>query len=423
MSVKKIYMKSIAIITIFAVMFTCLFAFITTEESYAASKKIQLRKDSITLKCGDTYRQKLYDSKGNVIDTSQLKFSSSDKAVATVGSKGLIKAKKAGTATITVKYKGKTYKSEVTVKSRITFSKKKVTLTDSTGTCVKVKVDKYVDNVSYEIIDGNIVDCTLHGLEKNSAQLEIIPVGNGKTKIKVFYEGKGEEYDYRYITVVCEGSFAKLCNHEFAAATCTQPKTCTKCGVTEGQALTHYWIEATCRHPRECIYCGMTSGSLGTHKFTLKGICVLCGIQDSTYFDSYYDFNVTEPEDYYDNNYDDNNSKSDYESKLEEYNKYKDTVEKNIARIRAEGPIYYGSETAFNQEISALNNEISALNRKIMFLSADSSSSARAQKARYEAEKATLEAERDELYAQKSRASSIKALENELDSYYDRLFG
>lgn len=31
------------------------------------------------------------------------------------------------------------------------------------------------------------------------------------------------------------------CKHEWADATCTQPKTCTKCGVTEGDALGHSW--------------------------------------------------------------------------------------------------------------------------------------------------------------------------------------
>lgn len=31
------------------------------------------------------------------------------------------------------------------------------------------------------------------------------------------------------------------CKHEWAEATCTEPKTCTKCGETEGEALGHDW--------------------------------------------------------------------------------------------------------------------------------------------------------------------------------------
>ena len=33
--------------------------------------------------------------------------------------------------------------------------------------------------------------------------------------------------------------------HEWTKATCTEPKTCTKCGETEGEALGHRWKEAT----------------------------------------------------------------------------------------------------------------------------------------------------------------------------------
>ncbi len=35
-------------------------------------------------------------------------------------------------------------------------------------------------------------------------------------------------------------------SHEWKEATCTEPKTCTKCDKTEGEALGHTWVEATC---------------------------------------------------------------------------------------------------------------------------------------------------------------------------------
>ena len=39
------------------------------------------------------------------------------------------------------------------------------------------------------------------------------------------------------LLVFCLSSCA--CQHEWKEATCTEPKTCTKCGETEGEALGH----------------------------------------------------------------------------------------------------------------------------------------------------------------------------------------
>lgn len=54
--------------------------------------------------------------------------------------------------------------------------------------------------------------------------------------------------------------------HEFAEATCTEPKTCVKCGKTEGEALGHEWIGATCTKPKTCSVCGATEGAALGHK-------------------------------------------------------------------------------------------------------------------------------------------------------------
>ena len=50
------------------------------------------------------------------------------------------------------------------------------------------------------------------------------------------------------------------CDHEWDDATCTEPKTCSKCGETEGEALGHTWSEADCEHPKTCAVCGLTEG-------------------------------------------------------------------------------------------------------------------------------------------------------------------
>lgn len=41
--------------------------------------------------------------------------------------------------------------------------------------------------------------------------------------------------------------------HKWVEATCTEPKTCTECGETEGDPLGHDWKEATCTEPKPVI--------------------------------------------------------------------------------------------------------------------------------------------------------------------------
>lgn len=54
--------------------------------------------------------------------------------------------------------------------------------------------------------------------------------------------------------------FIFYCDHEWREATCIEPKTCTKCGKTEGEALGHDWVEANCINPKSCSVCGKTEG-------------------------------------------------------------------------------------------------------------------------------------------------------------------
>ena len=53
--------------------------------------------------------------------------------------------------------------------------------------------------------------------------------------------------------------------HSWMEATCTEPKTCSICGETEGEALGHSWIEATCTEPKTCSVCGETEGEALGH--------------------------------------------------------------------------------------------------------------------------------------------------------------
>lgn len=51
-----------------------------------------------------------------------------------------------------------------------------------------------------------------------------------------------------------------LCDHKWTPSTCTEPKTCSLCGETEGSALGHDWKDADYENPKTCSRCGETEG-------------------------------------------------------------------------------------------------------------------------------------------------------------------
>lgn len=53
--------------------------------------------------------------------------------------------------------------------------------------------------------------------------------------------------------------------HTWAAATCTDPKTCEVCALTEGEAKGHIWEAATCVVPQKCATCHTTQGEALSH--------------------------------------------------------------------------------------------------------------------------------------------------------------
>ena len=73
------------------------------------------------------------------------------------------------------------------------------------------------------------------------------------------------------------------CKHEmWNDASCTAPKTCAECGVTEGEPLGHDWLEADCENPKTCKVCGETEGEPLEHKWKeatceKPKTCELCG--------------------------------------------------------------------------------------------------------------------------------------------------
>lgn len=80
------------------------------------------------------------------------------------------------------------------------------------------------------------------------------------------------------------------CAHSWKDATCTAPKTCSKCKATTGSALSHDWKDATCAAPKTCqrAGCGATEGtktnnhSYGTPVVTKTPTCTTAGQQVAT---------------------------------------------------------------------------------------------------------------------------------------------
>lgn len=57
------------------------------------------------------------------------------------------------------------------------------------------------------------------------------------------------------------------CEHSWKEATCSDPKTCTLCGKTEGTSIAHNWSEATCTTVKTCEDCGKTEGTVADHNW------------------------------------------------------------------------------------------------------------------------------------------------------------
>lgn len=89
------------------------------------------------------------------------------------------------------------------------------------------------------------------------------------------------------VLILCMALSLCACGHEhsWTEASCTQPKTCSECGATEGEALGHEWKEATCTEPKTCTRCGETEGAPLGHEWseatcTEPKTCTRCGEKD-----------------------------------------------------------------------------------------------------------------------------------------------
>ena len=89
------------------------------------------------------------------------------------------------------------------------------------------------------------------------------------------------------------------CGHEhtWVDATCTEPRTCTECGETEGEPTGHLWGHPTCTEPKTCKICGATEGNALGHQWldatcTEPKTCSVCGKTEGTTIDHDWDEGV-----------------------------------------------------------------------------------------------------------------------------------
>lgn len=73
--------------------------------------------------------------------------------------------------------------------------------------------------------------------------------------------------------------------HNFTAATCTKPATCSRCYAARGEALGHKWQAATCTAPKTCTVCKATEGGVKGHNWkaatcTAPKTCAVCNAKE-----------------------------------------------------------------------------------------------------------------------------------------------
>lgn len=80
----------------------------------------------------------------------------------------------------------------------------------------------------------------------------------------------------------CGETEGEALGHDWQSANCTAPMTCARCGETKGRAAGHNWLDATCEEPKTCAECALTEGEPNGHIWadatcqTAK-TCYVCG--------------------------------------------------------------------------------------------------------------------------------------------------
>lgn len=169
-------------------------------------------------------------------------------------------------------------------------------------------------HTGYYIGNGQVIECTTGWGVNGITQSQIDSYGNrsrnGVSGGKWLYHGMVPWLDYSSFIAPCTHTYSNACDttcnscgatrtitHNYAAATCTKPQTCTVCGATSGSALGHTYdnaCDATCntcgssRTPSAHVYsnacddscnvCGATrTASAHVYDNACDATCNICG--------------------------------------------------------------------------------------------------------------------------------------------------
>ncbi len=213
-------------------MVLCAMLVVTALPFTADAAAVKISKKSATVYAGKTLQLKVLNTKKSV------KWSTSNKKVATVSSKGLVKGVKEGKATITAKVGKKKYTSKITVKARLNATKATLTVGGST------QLKMYgVSKVTWSTSNKSVATVTSKGkvtAKKAGSATITAKVGKKKYTCKVTVKAKlnatsktlkeGENYQLKLTGAAGKVAWTSS-NASVAAVSSTGKVTAKKAGV------------------------------------------------------------------------------------------------------------------------------------------------------------------------------------------------
>lgn len=216
--------RFLAALMIFCMVFS-IAAVMNTDTAHAATKT-HLKKTSIKIHPESSYQQKLLDKNGKVIKASKVKWTTKNPDVAVITSTGKVRSLKRGTADMTAKYKGKTYKFKVKVASSVWFDTNPLYV--NVGETVRYKLHVPSSTVSFAYSDlESVIDHNYVEYDSGVVTYEVTGVKEGSRDI---YAWVGNSDDTVYI--YCEDPTLANSSVSFSSKTLT-----VKQGKTAGVAF------------------------------------------------------------------------------------------------------------------------------------------------------------------------------------------
>lgn len=186
----------------------------------SSAAKVKISKTSVTLVKGFSTTLKISGT------SKEVKWSSQDKTIATVSSKGKVTAKKTGTTYIIAKVNNQTFKCKVTViLGKLTLSKTAAVL--EKGKTMKVKVTMIGKHSIAASSSNKKIATTSWNNAKwngNSIYLTIKGVSEGTAKIKVYSKDYPKSV-FKYITIKVKNSSSGNSNNKVNVEIITEEET------------------------------------------------------------------------------------------------------------------------------------------------------------------------------------------------------